>query len=123
MNTGKSKPRNTDLDRALGQRVRELRRRQGDSQADLASKLDLTYQQVQKYENGGNRISALMLVKLADVLGTTPTDLLRSVDSAPPALPAASDVERLLKAFSRIRTPETRASILRIIDDLASTED
>lgn len=122
MTPQKPKPRNTDLDLALGQRVRDLRRRQGDSQAQLGAKLGLTYQQVQKYENGGNRISALMLVKLASALGTTTTDLLRGVEGNASRPPEASEIEQLLRAFGRIQSSETRASVVRIVNSLA-TED
>lgn len=121
MPTVKFKPRNGELDTALGQRIRELRRQQGDTQASLGEKVGLTFQQIQKYENGSNRVSALMLIQLAQALNTTPTELLRSVDRDVPAASSAPDTERLLAAFARIRAPETRAAVLRIVQDLADS--
>ena len=120
MATEKHKPKNGELDFALGQRIRDLRRVQGDTQASLGAKVGLTFQQIQKYENGANRVSALMLIKLAEALNTTPSELLRSVERESPVIaPSLSEGERLLDAFQRIRSPETRSSVLRIVLGLA----
>jgi transcriptional regulator with XRE-family HTH domain len=115
----KYKPRNTELDLALGQHLRALRRKQGDTQASLAAKVGLTFQQIQKYENGANRVSALMLVKLAEALNTTPSAILESVDTDLGAPPAQNETERLVAAFEQIRSPEMRAAVLRIVASLA----
>lgn len=119
MATDKYKPRNTELDLTLGQHLRSLRRKQGDTQASLAAKVGLTFQQIQKYENGANRVSALMLVKLAEALNTTPSAILESIDSDIGAPPAQSESERLVTAFERINSPELRAAVLRIVTSLA----
>ena len=58
-----------DLDTQIGQRIREARRAQGMSQTMLADALGITFQQVQKYENGGNRVSAARLYDIAQLLG------------------------------------------------------
>jgi transcriptional regulator with XRE-family HTH domain len=119
MTDEKHKPRNGELDALLGQRIRELRRMQGDSQGSLGAKVDLTFQQIQKYENGSNRVSALMLIKLAQALNTTPSDLLRIVDYVTDEPPSSTETQQLVEAFSTIRSAETRASILRIVSRLA----
>jgi len=119
MASQKHKPRNTEMDLALGQQIRALRRKQGDTQEGLGAKVGLTFQQIQKYENGSNRISALMLVKLAEALSTTPTAILHSVRE-PDAQPAVqTEEERLLDAFRRIPSAEARASALKMILALA----
>ncbi|MBU1376918.1 MAG: helix-turn-helix domain-containing protein [Alphaproteobacteria bacterium] len=120
MATQKHKPRNGELDVALGHHIRDLRRVLGDTQAGLGAKVGLTFQQIQKYENGANRISALMLIKLAEALNTTPTEILRSVDGEAAAPASSTEAERLLDAFNRISSPETRASVLRIVTALAA---
>jgi transcriptional regulator with XRE-family HTH domain len=58
-----------DVDVHIGQRVRALRLGAGMTQEGLAGHLELTFQQVQKYENGVNRISAGRLYDIAGVLG------------------------------------------------------
>ena len=58
----KSKARSpTDLDAVIGQKIREGRMLRDVSQEDLAAKFGITFQQVQKYENGRNRVSASRL--------------------------------------------------------------
>ena len=59
------------IDVAVGARVRIRRRWLGFSQTQLATALGITFQQVQKYERGANRVSASMLVKIAAKLETT----------------------------------------------------
>src|SRR5947207_8309636 len=54
----------------IGRKIRALRLDRGLSQSDLANGIGLTFQQVQKYEKGTNRVSAGRLQKIADLLGT-----------------------------------------------------
>ena len=60
----------TDLDRLIGLKVRHHRLRTGISQDCLANHLGITFQQVQKYERGENRISAGRLFEIAVYLQT-----------------------------------------------------
>jgi transcriptional regulator with XRE-family HTH domain len=57
------------FDHHLGARIRELRERAKISQLELGRRLGVTFQQVQKYENGSNRVSASKLFRLAELLG------------------------------------------------------
>jgi transcriptional regulator with XRE-family HTH domain len=57
------------VDKYIGIRMRERRVALGVSQADLAAKLGITFQQIQKYENGTNRVSAARLFDLCEALG------------------------------------------------------
>ncbi len=59
------------IDVAVGAHIRIRRRWLGFSQTKLADALGITFQQVQKYERGANRVSASMLVKIAAKLETT----------------------------------------------------
>ncbi|MEH6474448.1 MAG: helix-turn-helix transcriptional regulator [Sneathiella sp.] len=56
------------IDCRVGNRLRVLRVRKGMTQEDVAKKLLMSYQQVQKYETGANRISAGILYVIADML-------------------------------------------------------
>ncbi|MEM6491507.1 MAG: helix-turn-helix transcriptional regulator [Pseudomonadota bacterium] len=58
-----------DEDKILGARVRARRIALGLSQKDLAEALGVTFQQVQKYESGSNRISAFSMFRLSTLLG------------------------------------------------------
>src|SRR6202163_4796700 len=57
------------VDRSVGRRIRILRVGRGLSQTALASELGLTFQQLQKYEKGTNRVSASRLHDIAQILG------------------------------------------------------
>jgi transcriptional regulator with XRE-family HTH domain len=60
--------RMTSIDKEIGERVRVARQRARVSQAALGEALGLTFQQVQKYENGTNRISAGCLHRISQSL-------------------------------------------------------
>lgn len=62
----------TDVDKYVGIRIRSRRQVVGITQQDLAAKLGLTFQQVQKYEKGANRIGASRLVEVAHALDAPP---------------------------------------------------
>ncbi|USQ97086.1 helix-turn-helix domain-containing protein [Caulobacter sp. RL271] len=62
--------RASSVDHHVGARVRMRRKLIGVSQEQLADALELTFQQVQKYERGENRISASKLYRIASLLGT-----------------------------------------------------
>jgi transcriptional regulator with XRE-family HTH domain len=63
-----TKPAPTALDIEIGERIRVRRRQLGMSQTDLAEKLGVAYQQVQKYATGTNRVSAGRLPHVASAL-------------------------------------------------------
>jgi transcriptional regulator with XRE-family HTH domain len=67
------KPRAEEIDIEVGGYLRKLRRAAGLSQEKLADSIGLTFQQIQKYERGINRISVGTLLKLAKALGVHPT--------------------------------------------------
>lgn len=63
------------IDIQVGQRLRAFRLAKGVSQTKLAMAVGVTFQQIQKYEQGRNRISASMLCKLAKRLDINPAEL------------------------------------------------
>jgi transcriptional regulator with XRE-family HTH domain len=74
------------MDIHVGRRVRTRRTVLGLSQTALGDKIGLTFQQVQKYERGANRISASRLFEIARVLEVTPMYFFEEFDkNAPPA--------------------------------------
>ena len=64
----KPRPRADQIDAYVGARIRENRTLQGLSQEELADSLNISYQQVQKYERGANRIGASRLHHISEVL-------------------------------------------------------
>jgi transcriptional regulator with XRE-family HTH domain len=66
----------TEPDKDLGTRIRISRIDKGISQVDLGKAIRVSFQQIQKYERGYNRLSATKLRLIAEALDTTPNDLL-----------------------------------------------
>lgn len=64
------------VDVHVGAKIREIRRSSGKSQEYLAEAVGLTFQQIQKYERGANRVSASKLCEIAEALGVAPAALL-----------------------------------------------
>lgn len=124
--TGRDGP--DPIDVQVGVRIRALRRLTGMSQDTLATKLGLSFQQVQKYEQGTNRVSASMLVKTARALRCAPEELLPPLSE--PEVQRASllilenqtdvrGIEELVRAFVQIPSEEERAVVLRLAELLA----
>jgi transcriptional regulator with XRE-family HTH domain len=123
------------VDRHVGERVRQRRKQLGFSQDRLADALGLTFQQVQKYERGSNRISASKLFDTAAALqvdipfffeGLTPGAPLDGVWEAPaPAfehLTLSPEDTELLGAFRSITRKRMRKRVLELVRELAQEE-
>ncbi len=88
--------RANDVDDHVGRRVRERRREIGISQRKLGEALGISYQQIQRYENGTNRVSAGRLYAMAQHLGATLDYFFEEVELPPakrltPELPGKND--------------------------------
>jgi len=113
------------VDFAIGARVRARRRQLDLSQGDLAEALGVSFQQVQKYERGVNRVSGSTLVAAAAALSTTVGWLVgeegdgAQSDDVFRALATPGALE-LLQAYARITAPRTRAALLALAEQLAA---
>ncbi|WP_158916361.1 helix-turn-helix domain-containing protein [Caulobacter sp. S45] len=117
------------IDIAVGLRLRTLRKSRGMSQEQLGRALGITFQQIQKYERGTNRISASMLVKSARALAVAPTSLLPEEGEPAPKSPAIMALiaqlrgaEELIESYSRIKSPRLRRALLQMSRSLANEE-
>ena len=117
--------RNTTLDLAIGARIRARRRQLGLSQSGLAEQLGVSFQQVQKYERGSNRIAASTLMGAAAALSTTVAWLVgedspggRTDDELFRALAEPGAIE-MLRAFNAIRDSRARSALLTLAGELA----
>lgn len=119
MATPIGRPRSGALDVVLGGRIRERRIAMSLTQSELGKRIGMTFQQVQKYENGSNRVTALVLVKLARALELGVTDLLNGIDGEN-SDKAEAQRERLLLHFSNIHSAEVREAVLLMVANLAT---
>ena len=107
------------IDIAVGARIRARRKLLGISQQALAERIGLTFQQVQKYERGTNRVSASKLVRIAEVLQTSASDLIGESSGGPndSVWTALQDPEVINAAMllGRIESPRVRKAVARMI--------
>jgi transcriptional regulator with XRE-family HTH domain len=113
------------IDVAVGRNVRIWRMAKGMSQAQLANRLGVTFQQVQKFETGANRIGTGRLVRVAAILGVPISVLFDGTDGAEPtrsllALVSDSRSFRLAHAFAAIKDGALRRSIVRLVEQVSA---
>jgi transcriptional regulator with XRE-family HTH domain len=110
----------------VARNVRVWRMAKGLSQARLANRLGVTFQQVQKYEIGANRIGTGRLVKIAAILGVPISALFQGTDAAGPSqslLALLSDRRsfRLAHAFAAIKDNTCRVSLVNLVEKIAAS--
>lgn len=111
------------LDAAIGMRVRQRRNVLGITQSGLAQHLGITFQQVQKYERGTNRIAVSTLIRIAEKLETTVASLAGEDEGPhggePSAAPGSTE---LLRAFGQI-SPQRQKMLLEVARGLILAND
>ncbi len=108
----------TERDVEIGRRLRSRRIAAKLSQEQISKAIGVSFQQIQKYEKGLNRIPAARLERLADALGCSVLDFFMPLrmheEIAPDALRAAILV-------SSMRDEQLRAAILSLLENMAAT--
>ena len=125
----KRSPNSVDVH--VGNQIRRRRLALGMSQEKLAEALGISFQQVQKYEKGVNRVGASRLQAISDILqvpisfffdGASPPSSSRKKAGDAPSTDFVrefledADSDKLVKAFLRIKAPEVRRSIVRMVE-------
>ena len=125
------------VDKYVGSRVRMRRIMLGMSQEKLGEALGLTFQQVQKYEKGTNRVGASRLQQISEILQVPvsflfdggPSGLLNGDSFGEGASPAyvsdflaTSEGLALTRAFTRIGDATMRRSIVELVEQIASRD-
>lgn len=112
------------VDVAVGARIRLLRKLRGMSQQALAEEAGVTFQQIQKYERGANRVSASMLARIAGALNTPVAEMFGETGPASGAVdevagmlaqPGAID---LLRAYAALPRGPVRAALVDFMQSL-----
>src|SRR5690606_18203625 len=112
----------------VGARIRLRRKTLGITQSELAEALRLTFQQVQKYERGVNRVSASVLVKIARRLDCSVSFLLGEdgggeAEAISPAVMVTPGAVELLETYAKIGDRRARAALLSVARALAASEE
>ena len=122
------------VDEHVGDRIRVHRMLLGMGQVKLGEALGLTFQQIQKYENGTNRVSASRLFQLAKIFNVPVSYFFENVpaDSAsharrlsddgkavPADMPTSRESLKLIRAYYGILDPALRETVLGLIEAIA----
>ena len=116
------------VDVLVGRNIRILRKQRRMSQTDLANKIGVTFQQVQKYENGTNRVGSGRLFRISAIFNVPVATLFDGMeqasasqpDASPTALLAGPYALRLLQAFSQLEDNSLRKSIAEMVEHMPS---
>jgi transcriptional regulator with XRE-family HTH domain len=128
-----TKKNTNPTDRHVGARIRMQRMVRGFSQTELGKAVGVTFQQVQKYEKGVNRVSASRLQQIGNVLKVRPDFFFDGASAKAVGNSGSRDTAiiegfissrdgiSLSKAFTNIRDSKTRRSIVALVEQIAAT--
>ena len=104
------------IDSHVGQRIREIRRTRRLSMEEMGRQAGITYQQIQKYESGSNRVSASMLYMIATILGVEVSDFYAGLECAQDKATesTASEIDQIADRAVRSDVRRLVQGILRI---------
>lgn len=121
------------IDAIVGKHIKEYRMKKNESQKSLAAKLKMTFQQIQKYESGKNRVSASIIYEIAKVLNTPVAYFFHTSDSILESLGIEEDVladgapggeyiadeQAIINYFMKIRDEKVKESVVKLLKDLS----
>lgn len=117
------------IDRYIGSKIQELRLAHGMSRQELGNHIEVTHQQLQKYEMGINRVSAGRLALIAKFLNTSVATFYEGLDSSLNAEVEDIDLNQnqrmcieVSRNFMRIKNPEHKDAINSLVRILAKSE-
>jgi transcriptional regulator with XRE-family HTH domain len=113
------------VDTLVGARVRALREGRKMSQTTLGVAIGVSFQQIQKYERGSNRIAASTLFHIAQVLGVSPGDFFDGMQASNAGAAdwsklADPQMRALLESFAKLASPKIKARIVELVESLAA---
>ncbi|MGH6871531.1 MAG: helix-turn-helix domain-containing protein [Rhizomicrobium sp.] len=128
----------TWIDEHVGRRLQVLRKSSGVSQQKLAEQLGVTYQQVQKYEGGTNRVSTAFLLRVAQMFAVpldyffAGVDALQGQPANDPgdadagkiaAFVATAEGQDLVRAYLAVDEPKVRRRVMALLKSLGEDDE
>jgi transcriptional regulator with XRE-family HTH domain len=118
------------VDKLVGQNIRIFRMAKGISQTELGNSVGVTFQQIQKYEKGANRVGSSRLAKIAVILKVPISNFFdnsASGSDGPVAGPVVTDLlispyaVQMLKAFAKLPSDKLRRSLVVLAESIAKS--
>ena len=127
------------IDKKIGLRIKQIRKSWGLSQSELAERIGISFQQIQKYEKGSSRISVMRLQQISEALGINIAVFFEDMETSPKvsdpassytaggdrleAFPSFSKEEiTLLKLFRKVKNRKVREGILKQLRGVVEVE-
>ena len=124
----RSRTQANTVDTHVGQRIRDKRNERGMSQTEVANALGVTFQQVQKYERGTNRVGASRLFDLSRILSVPVQYFFEGLNNQPTPIEKEDDnvihlmkpdTVELVEAYYKVENPQVRRQILSTIRSIS----
>ena len=113
--TRKGKQIDNGVEKLIGQRVRQLRLQLGMSQEELGNEVGVSFQQIQKYEKGTNRLSVSRMMEFTRILQTTPNDIVGWKMTNPPVNNFNTNVFTAARDFA-VMPEDMQIAVRRVCD-------
>jgi transcriptional regulator with XRE-family HTH domain len=111
--------KDTELNLAIGHRLRMARLEKGLKQSELATHIGVAFQQIQKYENGSNRLSVAGMLRLCAFMDVNPGDFVNGIADA--AETSSGDrADLIAEQIRRIPDDAVRNNLATLIRSLAA---
>jgi transcriptional regulator with XRE-family HTH domain len=127
------------IDKKIGQKIKQIRKSWGLSQMELAERMGISFQQIQKYEKGSTKISVMRLQQLSKALGVNIASFFEEGERTPKVSeltskytsrgdrlenlqPLNKEEITLLKLFRRIRNRKIRESMIKQLKGIIELE-
>ncbi len=107
------------VDIHVGKKLKQIRTLRRMSQTDVAQKLNLSFQQVQKYEIGSNRIAASRLFELAEILDVTPAYFFEGLYEDCAGRMKDDPSVQIVSAIASIKDEALKTRIVTFIEDVS----
>lgn len=107
------------VDVHVGRKLKQIRTLRRQSQTDVARKLNLSFQQIQKYEIGANRIAASRLFELSQILDVPTSFFFEGLHDNTNHAPAADPGMDIVNALAAIKDDTVKSRIVTFIEDIS----
>lgn len=109
------------VDLHVGRKLKQIRTLRRLSQTDVARKLELSFQQIQKYEIGSNRVAASRLFELAQILDVPPAYFFEGLHDNENDAPKSDPGMEIVSALASIKDDDVKTRIVTFIEDVSGT--
>ncbi|NNE52364.1 MAG: helix-turn-helix transcriptional regulator [Sulfitobacter sp.] len=107
------------VDAHVGRKLKQIRTLRRMSQTDVARKLNLSFQQIQKYEIGSNRIAASRLFELSETLDVPPSYFFEGLNQISGDQPKQDTGMEIVSALAAIKDAAIKNRIVTFIEDVS----